>query len=318
LEQLSIFISKNNFAINSQMKTFQTDDGIHIRYKTFACQSDACRGTVVLLGGRSEFIEKYWETVDDLQRRNFDVFAFDWRGQGLSDRMLPNRHKGYVASYDDYLADLNTFMDRYVKPKAKRPIIILAHSMGAHITLRYLHDYPDVVDRVILTSPLIDIAGPEWIKQFLKLVVGLMTALGFKTSYATRAMDFDPSKKHFRGNRLTRDRARFEDTINKISGNSDLAVGGVTFGWLAAMNASIRVVLEENYCQNINTPTMILSAGSDSIVSNKSQQLICRRMPNCRLITISDALHEMLIETDPVRKKIWAYFEDFVGSPSEN
>ncbi len=298
------------------MKTFQTDDGIQIRWKIFTCQSTVCNGSVVLLGGRSEFIEKYWETIDDLLKRDFDVLTFDWRGQGLSGRMLRNRHKGYVESYDDYLKDLSTFMDRYVRPKAKKPIIILAHSMGAHIALRYLHDYPKVVDRAILTSPLIDIAGPTFFKRFLKALVGFMAVLGLKASYATRAMDFDPSKKHFKGNRLTGDRDRFEDTINIISDNLDLAVGGVTFGWLAAMFASIRIVIKEKFCQEIKTPTLILSAGSDTIVSNESQQIVCQRMQDCRLITISGALHEILIETDSVREQVWAHFEDFIGSPS--
>ena len=294
------------------MRTFQTHDGITIRYSTYTCRPSACKGTVVLLGGRTEFIEKYWETVDDLLERNFDVFTFDWRGQGLSDRMLPNRHKGYVASYDDYLKDLDYFMVSHVMPRAKQPIIILAHSMGAHITLRYLHDYPESVDRAILTSPLIDIAGPKLFSQFLKLLVGFVTALGFKTSYASRAMDFDPSKKRFQGNRLTRDKRRFQDTIAKITENPALAVGGVTFGWLAATFTSIQLLLTEKYCQQIKTPILIISAGSDKIVSNKSQQLVCRRMQNCRLITISGALHELLIESDTVRNQIWAHFDDFV------
>jgi lysophospholipase len=217
-----------------------------------------------------------------------------------------------VASYDDYLADLNIFMDSIVKPKAKQPIIILAHSMGAHITLRYLHDYPEAVNRAVLTSPLIDISGPVWLKQVLRLLVRLVTMLGFKTSYATRSMNFDPTKKRFQGNRLTNDRYRFQDTIDKIMNNPDLAVGGVTFGWLSAMFASIKLVLANNFCQQITTPILILSAGLDTVVSNKSQQIICQRMQNCHLTTISDALHEMLIETDAVREQIWAHFEDFV------
>lgn len=300
------------------MKTFLTHDGFQIRFKTYACSSAVCKGTVVLLGGRTEFVEKYQETVDDLLKRNFDVATFDWRGQGLSDRMLPNRHKGYVESYDDYLKDLNTFMESYVKPKAIRPIVILAHSMGAHITLRYLHDYPDSADRAILTSPLIDIAGPEWLKRFLLLLVGFITALGLKTSYATRAMNFDPSKKHFQGNRLTRDRRRFHETIDKISENPDLAVGGVTFGWLNATFASIRLISAKNYCKHIETPILIISAGSDTVVSSKSQHVVCQRMPNCRLVTISGALHELLIETDSVREKIWSLFEDFVLNSGKN
>ena len=49
------------------------------------------RGTVVLLTGRGEFIEKYaTEVVGELLERGFAVVALDWRGQGLSDRPLPS------------------------------------------------------------------------------------------------------------------------------------------------------------------------------------------------------------------------------------
>jgi len=124
------------------MNIFESHDGLKIRYDRYACGEKVCRGTIVLLGGRSEFIEKYREIVDQLLARNMNVATFDWRGQGLSDRMLPNRYKGYVASYDDYLQDLTNFMDKCVPKQEGKPVLILAHSMGGHIALRYLHDNP--------------------------------------------------------------------------------------------------------------------------------------------------------------------------------
>ena len=51
------------------MKTFNTHDGLKIRFDTYTCGTKTCRGVVVLLGGRSEFIEKYRETVDQLLAR---------------------------------------------------------------------------------------------------------------------------------------------------------------------------------------------------------------------------------------------------------
>ena len=48
----------------------------------------AKRGTVVVLGGRAEFIEKYFEVIGELLARDFAVAALDWRGQGGSARRL--------------------------------------------------------------------------------------------------------------------------------------------------------------------------------------------------------------------------------------
>jgi len=294
------------------MGTFETHDGLKIRFDTYTCGAKTCRAVVVLLGGRSEFIEKYRETVDQLLLRGFDVVTFDWRGQGLSDRMLPNRHKGYVETYDDYLKDLTRFMDIYVPQKENRPVLILAHSMGGHIALRYLHDQPGRVVKAVLTSPLIDIAGSIMLNQALKIISKIAVRSGCKKYYATWANDFDPSKKHFAGNRLTRDPHRFQQMMQMIAQNPDVAIGGVTFGWLDATFNSIRHVMVDGYFESITTPVLMILAGGDEIVSVTAQKKACQRMPNCDLTVIPNALHELLIENDTVLSKFWERFDEFV------
>jgi len=297
------------------MNIFESHDGLKIRYDTYACGEKACQGTIVLLGGRSEFIEKYREIVDQLLARNLNVATFDWRGQGLSDRMLPNRHKGYVASYDDYLQDLTNFMDKCVPKQEGKPVLILAHSMGGHIALRYLHDNPGRVDKAVLTSPLIDIAGPTLLTQAMKTLVKIAVNSGLKKYYATRANDFDPSKKRFAGNRLTRDPYRFQKTIQMIASNPDVAIGGVTFGWLDATFNSIQYMMGDGYLEAIATPLLIISAEADEIVSVAAQKKACRRLPECDLVMIPNALHELLIETDVVLENFWETFDEFIFRP---
>jgi len=294
------------------MNIFESHDGLKIRYDTYACGEKSCRGTIVLLGGRSEFIEKYREIIDQLLARDLDVATFDWRGQGLSDRMLPNRYKGYVESYDDYLQDLTDFMDRYVPQQEGKPVMILAHSMGGHIALRYLHDNPGRVDKAVLTSPLIDIAGSTLLTQTMKMAVKIAAKSGFKKHYATRINDFDPSKKRFAGNRLTRDPYRFKKTIEMITNTPDIAIGGVTFGWLNATFNSIQCVMGDGYLEGISTPLLIVSAGADDIVSVAAQKKACRRVPACDWVMIPNALHELLIETDAVLEKFWDTFDAFI------
>ena len=76
----------------------KTSDGVNLRFARWA-PPPGRKGTVVLMQGRAEFIEKYFETVRDLRARGFAVATFDWRGQGLSDRRLSDRHKGYVRNF---------------------------------------------------------------------------------------------------------------------------------------------------------------------------------------------------------------------------
>ena len=82
---------------------FTSTEGISIRYHRWSPARCHPVGTVILLGGRKEFLEKYIETAGDLNRMGFDVYSFDWRGQGLSSRMLPDTQKGYIGTYEDYL-----------------------------------------------------------------------------------------------------------------------------------------------------------------------------------------------------------------------
>ena len=110
---------------------FTTRDGKKIRYGLFAAVARPLKGTVVVLSGRNECIEKYFETIRNLADRGFGVATLDWRGQGDSDRLIRDRQRGYVRSFRDYTADLEQFFEEIVLPDCRGPYYILAHSAGA-------------------------------------------------------------------------------------------------------------------------------------------------------------------------------------------
>ena len=140
--------------------------------------------TVLILGGRTEFVEKYAETFIDLQRRGFAVVTHDWRGQGLSGRLLANPHKGHVGAYEDYIADLDTVIDARIPADQHGHIIVLAHSMGGHVALRYLHDRPGLIERAVLSAPMVDIFDHFAARLFATGLARAAIALGL--SDATR------------------------------------------------------------------------------------------------------------------------------------
>ena len=79
-------------------------DGLRLRF--VHARPAGARATVVHLHGRGEFVEKYRETVGDLIGRRFAYASFEWRGQGLSDRLPPAREPGHVDDFAAYLRDL--------------------------------------------------------------------------------------------------------------------------------------------------------------------------------------------------------------------
>ena len=73
--------------------TIKTPDGAELRFARWAPPAGR-KGTVCVFAGRSESIEKYFETVRDLRERGFAVAMIDWRGQGHSSRRLRDPRKG--------------------------------------------------------------------------------------------------------------------------------------------------------------------------------------------------------------------------------
>ena len=90
-------IPTNPIPKGAVVDTVTTDDGVELRYARWAPNRSPVRGTVVILHGRTEFIEKYFETINDLRRRGFAVATFNLRGQGGSTRLSAIRARAMCA-----------------------------------------------------------------------------------------------------------------------------------------------------------------------------------------------------------------------------
>src|SRR4029453_4223446 len=118
--------------------TIKTSDGAELRFARWA-PPPGRKGTVCVFTGRSEYIEKYFETVRDLRQRGYAVAMIDWRGQGHSSRLLDNPFKGHVQSFSEYQTDVAAFVRQVVLPDCPPPHFALAHSMGGAVMLHVAH-----------------------------------------------------------------------------------------------------------------------------------------------------------------------------------
>lgn len=291
---------------------FTAPDGAIIRYAVNTGAVTAAAATIVLLGGRSEFIEKYEDTIEALSRRNYRVYTMDWRGQGLSSRLLKDRHKGHIESFRQYLNDLHFFMETFVRPNAAGPVIFLAHSMGAHIVLRFLIEQSPPAAAAVLVSPMIHIRTFPLPRALAGRLAKLAVRAGLAGCYIPGEGPYQPGGKRFKNNPLTSDRERFMEEHRKIAQNPDLAIGGVTWGWLAAAMQSIDRLLSESAGETFKTPVLIIGGSADRVVSLPAMRHICRRLPECRLVMISRARHEILNEAASVRRLFWQEFDRFI------
>lgn len=293
-------------------------DNVSIRYGICKSGAETKKGSVILLGGRKEFLEKYSETIEELNQRSFDVYSMDWRGQGLSSRMLQDRHKGYVKDFNDYVEDLSFFIHNIVRPYAVSPLIILAHSMGGHVALRFLHDNQQLIDKTVLTSPMIDINIPYMPGWLIRSVSRIAVKNGLGPVYSISSKGYSVLRNKFEGNLLTSDFNRFMSEQRAIESNPDLALGGVTYGWLTAAFDSIDLLLSKGYAEEIISPVLIISAGRDRIVSEAAQKALCKRTDQCRFVSIPGSYHEILMEKDEIRNIFWNEFDRFILQPPIN
>jgi lysophospholipase len=297
---------------NTPYGFLQARDGIQLRYGCWPYRGKRLAGTVAVLGGRAEFMEKYIETIGDLNTRGFHAFSLDWRGQGLSDRMLRDRTRGYVRTFGDYVADLKLFVDEVVKPDTGRPLILMAHSMGATIVLHYLHRFCRGVHKAVLLSPMIDFRTDPVPYTIARWYCLMLARLGMARRNIPSMKPNESFRGSFAGNRLTHDAVRYHRIRQTLQDNPRLSVSGITYGWLAASFEAIDVIRRPGFAQCIPTPMLVVTAGKDQVVSNTAAERLVARLPAPSAVCIKDAYHEILQERDGIRSQFWRAFDRFI------
>jgi lysophospholipase len=287
-------------------------DGVKIRYCIWPRTTERSRGTVCLFTGRSEFIEKYFETVGDLRRRGFAVAMMDWRGQGGSDRLLRNPSKGHIEDFAQYDGDLRQFMSEIVLPDCPAPFFGMAHSMGAHILLRSAVTKVCWFDRLILSTPMIDVIRGAIHSPGLRLGVEALVLIGLGDFFIPGGEARPWELRAFDGNRLTSDRLRYERIRDVLEAAPWLGIGSPTIGWVHAAFRSIMQVDAMSFAAAIKVPTLIIAAGNDTVVSTRAIERFATRVKSCRHLVIAGARHELLQERDEIRDQFWAAFDAYI------
>ncbi|HTT99522.1 MAG TPA: alpha/beta hydrolase [Rhizomicrobium sp.] len=271
------------------------------------------RGVCAPLHGQTEFIEKYGEVIGELNARGYTVATFDWRGQGGSQRPLEDPLKSYVKDFAQFDDDLTSFLEQIVKPMSDTPPIALAHSMGAHILLRTLHDKPSAFRAAALSAPMIAVSTrgyPEWLAR---TVTALYNGFGQGGSFAWGMADRDPFKIDFNNQLVTSDQTRFQHTQDFLKAHPDLRLAGPTWGWLEAAYKSMARVSAPGFAEAIPMPVLIAGPGKDRICKTSATEAFAARMPNGEYLDLPDSEHEILMENDSIRARFWSAFDAFTA-----
>lgn len=278
----------------------QATDGVQIRVGLWPLEG--AKGTVFLLPGRTEYVEKYGRAAGDLGVRGYATLAIDWRGQGLADRVQDDPMVGHVDDFAEYQLDMQAMLAFARAQDLPRPWFLMAHSMGGCIGLRTLAgDHP--FKAAAFSAPMWGI-----------LIAGWMRPMAVALSTASRWFRFDdryvPGSKEityvlstpFVGNTLTTDPEMWDYMRQQALGCPDLVLGGPSLGWLKA------ALTECHALSLLPSPDLAIVTAlglQEKIVDVGPVHLRMGRWPKGKLSLYPGAEHEVMMERPATRERFF-------------
>lgn len=316
------------------------------------------KGAVVIVPGFTEGLTLYQEVIHDLVVNGYSVYIHDHRGQGFSTRLLEGTDqadKGHIDRFDHLVADLEAFLrlvrqSRQGDPvRARRPVFLLAHSMGGAVTALHLArqgiDTP--LSAVALVTPMFEPTvaaadSPRWLDRRLRAwchagafslpfsVPGLSTrrmrGAGFESDRA--AFDALPDQR-LAGltASVTRHRMRWANRAATCEGphcgHVDARIAGPTFQWVDQACAASDEARGPGAAR-IAVPVLLLQGGRDAVVEPEAQDTFCANVNSprsaggrCVGLRLPEARHGLLVEVDSLRRpalaRILSFWDEVAG-----
>lgn len=283
-----------------------TRDNRRMRFGSVFPKDSIPDAVIVCLQGVREFNEKYFETARWALDNNMAFWVFDWMGQGKAKRYLDNPQKRHGEDFKNYVDDLHYLIIEYIKhssvhpDKGRIPLAMLAHSMGANIGLRYLHQYPTTFECAALSAPMIGLKVFEKIPQGIASFAASCISACAGKSYIPHGGDWvntPPSQDRL----LSSDPKRSLIHNAWMQADPELCCGEVTLGWVNHAQASCRAVQHKDFAPSVKTPLLVGIPAHEHLVDNTMTRKVCARMPHATLLDLPDAHHELLMEQDHIR-----------------
>jgi lysophospholipase len=260
------------------------------------------KGTVVVLPGRSECIEKYGRAASDLVRRGYSVITIDWRGQGLADRALRDPMSGHVGDFAEYQEDLDAMLAEADRAGLPQPYYLLAHSMGGCIGLRALmRGVP--FRAAVFSAPMWGISMSAWLRPVAQVVTALAGPFGFASRYApTTGPETYLLQVPFEGNVLTTDREMWAYMRDQVRAVPEFGLGGPSLAWLGAALAECAALASEPAPA---VPAICALGTLEKVVDVPPVHLRMAGWSSGQLDLYPGAEHEIMMEGPAVRTRFF-------------
>lgn len=298
---------------NGQAWWVEASDGVRIRVGAWPVAN--AKGTVLLLPGRTEYVEKYGRAARDLAARGYTTMCVDWRGQGLADRLVDDAMAGHVLHFTDYQIDFAAMTDAAEQLGMPRPWYMLAHSMGGCIGLRALFDGTPVEAAVF--------SGPMWGIQMANALRPVAWSLSWGSRHVGMDHIYAPGTasgsyvltEPFETNRLTSDQNMYQYMIDQLNSYPELGLGGPSLRWL---HEALRETRDLSRMSSPDIPCLTIMGSDEDIVDPARVYARMANWPKGRLEIIAGARHEVLMESVAMRSRIFDMVCAFFDDPEAN
>ena len=274
-------------------------DGVRLRAALWPVPK-AAKGTVFLLPGRTEYVEKYGRTAGDLAQRGYAMVSVDWRGQGLADKPLEDPMVGHVEGFAEYQLDMAEVLALARAQDLPKPWFLMAHSMGGCIGLRTLMgDHP--FHAAAFSAPMWGILIAAWMRPMAVALSTMSRWFHFDDRYApgTRSRPYVLDAP-FQGNSLTTDAEMWDYMRQQVIAQPDLGLGGPSLGWL---QAALSECHDLSLMPSPDLPVVTALGTNERIVDVGPVHARMSIWPKGKLTLYPGSEHEVLMERPATRAR---------------
>jgi lysophospholipase len=308
-------IEENPMPANGQIGYLQARDGKLLRNGVFMPEGEP-RGTIVLMTGYSEFLEKYFETIGDFTKMGFCVALLEWRGHGLSQGNSSDPERLHLDDFDQNVEDLEDRYDRLVRAYCPAPYVGFAHSMGGLISFRAAHKHPDWFAALAQSAPMYGITLPASVNLVRAVATPILLAL----TTGDRWNPLDPPNRSVDGpavNHITNDARRFARGEKLWRTDTRLLISGRSLGWSSTAFKTMARNRKPAFLRQFKTPLFVGTSEQELLVDNAAHDYVLSHVQNGQGKRYPGAKHELVMELDATREAFLADVDTFYHSVLE-
>lgn len=277
--------------------------------------ADGAVGTAVLSHGFTETAEKYLEIIYYFVRHGYNVVQPEHCGHGRSYRLVKDLSLVHIDSYDRYVRDLLAAAGAAKNAYPDLPLYLYGHSMGGGIAAAALAAQPDLFQRAILSSPMIQPLTNPFPWAAAKLLAHIFCGMGRAQQYVPGGHAFDGNEPFESSASINRE--RFEYYQNKRNAEPLFQMTAASCGWVREAARLNRYLMHEGY-RNIETPTLLFQSHDDAFVSNEAQKRFVEKVRSAGKTAIDIAhidgtRHEIFNSGEQILQAYWKQVFQFLS-----